>query len=216
MNLQLVDGPSHGSLAPLTLSGGTVSATYTANVGYVGPDSFTFKVTDGNLDSPVYTMKLDVAAPPSTTPSDQGGGPGPDDQAALRLAAQGRLDALARRFLKKLAKLKPLDRRKPRLDLGAVRVADCPAGCSIKGSVVAAKATGSRVAAAKKLAAVSVVVQPGRTAQVRITLKPAAKRLLVRRRTLRVTVSLTLRDTQKAVTKAVSRNVSLKVKRSRK
>jgi len=41
---QLVSGPANGTLSPVPGGGGTV--TYTPKLDYVGPDAFTFKVTD--------------------------------------------------------------------------------------------------------------------------------------------------------------------------
>ena len=48
---------------------------------------------------------------------------------------------------------------------------------------------------------------------VRIVLNAAAKRLLARQRTIRITLNLTLRDTQTGVRNVVSHSVKLKVKR---
>jgi hypothetical protein len=57
---RLVDPPRHGCLSRATVNGDKVSVRYTARYDYAGPDAFTFKVTDGNLSSPVYTVKLSV------------------------------------------------------------------------------------------------------------------------------------------------------------
>ena len=40
-------------------------ATYTSNAGYVGPDSFTFKANDGQLDSNTATVNINVVAGPA-------------------------------------------------------------------------------------------------------------------------------------------------------
>jgi hypothetical protein len=53
----IVSQPAHGVLG--TISGGKV--TYTPNAGYTGPDSFTFKASDGVLDSNVATFSLTVS-----------------------------------------------------------------------------------------------------------------------------------------------------------
>jgi hypothetical protein len=50
-------GPSHG-----TLSGSGASRTYTPAAHYHGPDSFTFQVSDGTLESNVATVSLTVSA----------------------------------------------------------------------------------------------------------------------------------------------------------
>lgn len=55
----VVSQPAHG-----TLSGAAPSLTYTPDSDFVGNDSFTFKVNDGALDSPVATIDVEVANPP--------------------------------------------------------------------------------------------------------------------------------------------------------
>ena len=47
--------PSHGMLA-----GTAPNVAYTPSAGYVGPDTFTFKVNDGALDSAVATVSINV------------------------------------------------------------------------------------------------------------------------------------------------------------
>ncbi len=64
----IVSGPSHGAL------GGTGAArTYTPAAGYSGTDSFTFKASDGALDSNTATVSITVRAaltpPPTPTPA---------------------------------------------------------------------------------------------------------------------------------------------------
>jgi hypothetical protein len=51
----VVDLPSHG-----TLSGVAPALTYTPNLNFYGPDSFTFKVNDGMLDSDPATISITV------------------------------------------------------------------------------------------------------------------------------------------------------------
>lgn len=66
----IVTPPAHG-----TLSGTPPALTYTPNPGYVGADSFTFRVRDCGLDSNVATVDINVAeavgaAPVITCPAD--------------------------------------------------------------------------------------------------------------------------------------------------
>jgi len=51
----VVVGPAHGAL-----SGTGATRTYTPSADYNGPDSFTFKVNDGLLDSPTATVSITV------------------------------------------------------------------------------------------------------------------------------------------------------------
>ncbi len=53
----IVDGPQHG-----TLTGTGATRIYTPNTNYGGPDSFTFTVNDGTVDSNVATVTIDVTA----------------------------------------------------------------------------------------------------------------------------------------------------------
>ncbi|MFN8470148.1 MAG: Ig-like domain-containing protein [Caldilineaceae bacterium] len=58
LTYSIVTQPAHG-----TVSGGTGAArTYTPNLNYFGPDSFTFKANDGTLDSNVATVNITVNA----------------------------------------------------------------------------------------------------------------------------------------------------------
>src|SRR5262249_44224408 len=57
VSTQLVDGPSHGYLTFLG------SYVYVPAAGYVGPDSFSYRLTDGGLLSNVATVTLDVPNP---------------------------------------------------------------------------------------------------------------------------------------------------------
>src|SRR5262249_46663780 len=52
---QVVTGPSHG-----TLSGTAPNLIYTPFGDYYGPDSFTYKVNDGTVDSNVATVSVNV------------------------------------------------------------------------------------------------------------------------------------------------------------
>ncbi|ROZ61645.1 Ig-like domain-containing protein [Ramlibacter sp. WS9] len=64
LSAEIVTGPAHGTL--------TVNAdgtfTYRPNANYNGPDSFTYKVSDGQLQSGVATVSIDVA-PVNDAPS---------------------------------------------------------------------------------------------------------------------------------------------------
>jgi hypothetical protein len=51
----IVDGPTHG-----TLSVTAPDVTYTPGANYYGPDSFTFKVNDGTVDSSPATVSITV------------------------------------------------------------------------------------------------------------------------------------------------------------
>jgi len=61
----VITSPEHG-----TLSGSAPNLTYTPSAGYSGPDSFTFKASDGLLDSPVASISITVTTTdPSAKPS---------------------------------------------------------------------------------------------------------------------------------------------------
>jgi len=51
----ILEGPYHG-----TLSGTAPNLTYTPDVNYNGPDSFTFKANDGTVDSNIATVSITV------------------------------------------------------------------------------------------------------------------------------------------------------------
>lgn len=55
LTFTIVDGPSNGSLA-----GENGALTYTPNADYHGPDGFTFLVNDGELDSEIVTVTIEV------------------------------------------------------------------------------------------------------------------------------------------------------------
>ena len=55
----IVSPPTNG-----TLSGTPPNVTYTASVGYFGPDSFSFKVNDGTSNSNIATVSITVNTPP--------------------------------------------------------------------------------------------------------------------------------------------------------
>ena len=58
----IVAAPAHG-----TLTGTAPNVTYTSAAGYVGSDSFTFRVNDGKVNSNVATVSLSVVTPFTTT-----------------------------------------------------------------------------------------------------------------------------------------------------
>ena len=47
-----------------SLSGDPPNLTYTARIGFIGEDSFSFRVNDGRYDSPDATVSIAVSAPP--------------------------------------------------------------------------------------------------------------------------------------------------------
>lgn len=55
LTFQLVDAPVHG-----TLTGSPPEVIYTSEPGYAGPDSFSFKVSDGQIESAPATISLTV------------------------------------------------------------------------------------------------------------------------------------------------------------
>ena len=54
----IVDGPSHGTLAPVNQGAATV--LYTPSGSYTGPDSFTFQVTSSNGTSRTATVSISI------------------------------------------------------------------------------------------------------------------------------------------------------------
>ena len=71
LSYTLVASPAHG-----TLTGTAPNLSYTATTGYAGPDSFSFHVNDGTLDSPNATVSITVAAPAAVVSNSGGGGGG--------------------------------------------------------------------------------------------------------------------------------------------
>jgi VCBS repeat-containing protein len=59
----LETGPQHGALT-LEADG---SFTYTPEPGYVGPDTFTYRASDGLLESDLATVTIDVISPATVT-----------------------------------------------------------------------------------------------------------------------------------------------------
>jgi VCBS repeat-containing protein len=57
LTYSIVTQPGHGSV---TLNGATGAFTYTPAANYNGPDAFTFKASDGSLDSNVATVVINV------------------------------------------------------------------------------------------------------------------------------------------------------------
>jgi len=58
LTYSIVAGPAYG-----TLSGTAPNVTYTPNAGYSGPDSFTFRASDGALDSNIATVSIAIDSP---------------------------------------------------------------------------------------------------------------------------------------------------------
>src|SRR5262249_44260286 len=57
LTFAVVAGPAHGTV---TVNTSTGAFTYTPAANYNGPDSFTFKANDGQLDSNVATVSITV------------------------------------------------------------------------------------------------------------------------------------------------------------
>ena len=91
--------PSHGTLG--AINQGRSKVTYTPTAGYSGPDSFTYRATDGTATSPAATVSITVVAPPNTSPSCQAVAKtvvtAARDRAAARLHGSGRRRADATR-----------------------------------------------------------------------------------------------------------------------
>jgi hypothetical protein len=63
LTFTVVTQPANG-----TLSGTAPNLNYTSNAGFVGTDSFTFKVNDGQVDSPAVTVTINVTKEPPVDP----------------------------------------------------------------------------------------------------------------------------------------------------
>ena len=68
LTFSIVDAPAHGQL-----SGTPPNLTYTPNEGYNGPDSFTFRVTDGTNHSNTATVTITVEAAGTRAENDSDG-----------------------------------------------------------------------------------------------------------------------------------------------
>jgi VCBS repeat-containing protein len=93
LSFSVVGSPSHGTLgtisAPNCTANGagsscTATVTYTPTANYNGPDSFTFKVNDGSLDSNVATVSITINA---TAPLSIGASLLPDAEVGLHYSA---------------------------------------------------------------------------------------------------------------------------------
>ncbi|MGH8161437.1 MAG: tandem-95 repeat protein, partial [Gammaproteobacteria bacterium] len=79
LTFSIVSKPAHGTVTITDASTGAY--TYTSTQGYSGSDSFTFKASDGTLDSNTATVSITVKAvtpppPPPPPPPPSGGGGG--------------------------------------------------------------------------------------------------------------------------------------------
>ena len=63
----IVSGPTNGTVTNFNASTGTF--TYTPDLGYTGPDSFSFTATDSLSTSPAATVSISVTVPPPTITS---------------------------------------------------------------------------------------------------------------------------------------------------
>ncbi|MSR55948.1 MAG: tandem-95 repeat protein [Gemmataceae bacterium] len=57
LTFEIVDLPAHGQIL-----GSGANRTYSPDLGYTGPDSFTFRTNDGNENSPTVTVSINVTA----------------------------------------------------------------------------------------------------------------------------------------------------------
>ena len=62
LTYSIVTQPTHGGVSPATPGG--PGRTYTPTTNYLGPDSFTFKVNDGTVDSNIATVNINVVDQP--------------------------------------------------------------------------------------------------------------------------------------------------------
>ncbi|WP_165252755.1 Ig-like domain-containing protein [Paludisphaera soli] len=81
----VVTQPAHGSLT-LNADG---SFTYTAAAGWIGPDAFTYKVRDGELESAIATVRLIVADSSGNQWTQRGGDAGHSNYVDARIDATG-------------------------------------------------------------------------------------------------------------------------------
>ncbi|MFZ3008748.1 MAG: Ig-like domain-containing protein, partial [Phenylobacterium sp.] len=63
LTVSAVGTPGHGTV---TIGSGGANVVYTAAVGYLGADSFTYTVSDGRGGSSIATVSVDVTAPTNT------------------------------------------------------------------------------------------------------------------------------------------------------
>jgi VCBS repeat-containing protein len=207
-----VSDPSHGTLT-LRANG---SYDYSPAADYNGPDSFTYKASDGHGgESTATKVSLTVAAAPVATPTPTPTAsatptptptttPPPDDSAAK---AQQRLTALAAKLGKAaVASAGKFDAKKATLALGTAGAADCPAGCTI---------TLGLAKGAKKIGTATLTLSPGGTAAVKLKLNAAGKKLLKKGKPVKATLTMTLRDTATGTTKTVTQPLTLKPKKKK-
>jgi DNA-binding beta-propeller fold protein YncE len=66
VRFSIVTEPLHGTLGEINQEEGII--TYTPDLGFVGKDSFTYKVNDGTKDSNTATASVTISSPPNNIP----------------------------------------------------------------------------------------------------------------------------------------------------
>ncbi len=87
LTFTVVTGPTHG-----TLSGIAPNVTYTPAANYNGPDSFTFTANDGQLDSNVATVSINVTAVNDAPVANPGSNTTPEDTAVSGVVTSSDID----------------------------------------------------------------------------------------------------------------------------
>ena len=204
--------PQHASDFALLPDG---SFAYTPAPGFSGEDTFTYRVTDFlGAQSALATVKITVkpaasvaetptptatpavtATPPITTPPVAGPPtPAKPDFTAAFTAVLKSLTGSAGK----------LDPAKPVLALGSFAAGLCPNGCTLSALVKTGKTT---------LAKQTLTVAKGQSPKLTLRLNAAAKRLLRRKRSVKATITLTIRDALTGATQSTARPLTLKARR---
>jgi hypothetical protein len=222
--LDVVDGPAHGVLGSIDQT--AKSVVYHPAAGYVGPDGFTYRAFDGAQHSNTAAVSLTVLAPPpppppppppapATTPPPNG------DDGTHTGAGTGTTSSSPRTGT--TADCSPTA-------LFCDLPIDCPAGApgSCNGDMsnrlgghgssarlaVLARPALARRQAKPLIRRTRFRVAPGHRKTVRLKLTTAGRRQLVRKHTLRVTVSLRFRVGTDPYHRT-TRHITLKLRRRR-